>query len=71
MSVKDKLDEFHYHEALDRIHVIMCTIDEHLIQHPVCKLEKKVASKVDKALTLLFEAYQEVGEISHNRFKDI
>lgn len=71
MSVKDKLDQFHYHEALDRLHVVMSTINDHILQHPVCKLEKKVGNKVDKALILLFEAYQEVGEISHTRFKDI
>jgi hypothetical protein len=71
MSAKDKLDQFHYHEALDRLHVIMCTIDEHLIQHPVCKLEKTVGNKVEEALTLLYQAYQETGSISHTRFEDI
>ena len=71
MSAKDKLDQFHYHEALDRLHVIMSTIDDHLIQHPVCKLEKEVGNKVEEAFTLLFQAYQEVGLISHKRFEDI
>ena len=48
MSVKDKLDKFHYHEMLDS------TIDDHILQHPVCKLEKDVCTKVDEAVTLLY-----------------
>lgn len=68
MSVKDKLDKFHYHEMLDRLHIIMSTIDDHILQHPVCKLEKEVSTKVDKALTLLFQAYQEVGKIDCEKF---
>ena len=58
-SPKDKLDKFHYHEMLDRLHVVMSTIDDHILQHPVCKLEKDICTKVDDALTLLFQAYQE------------
>ena len=42
MSVKDKLDQFHYHEMLDRLHVLMSTLDDHILQHPVCKLEKEI-----------------------------
>jgi hypothetical protein len=71
MSVKDKLDKFHYHEMLDRLHVVMSTIDNHILQHPVCKLEKEVCTKVDEALTLLFQAYQEVGNIENNKFENI
>jgi hypothetical protein len=69
MSVKDKLDKFHYHEMLDRLHVVMSTIDDHILQHPVCKLEKDICTKVDEAVTLLYQAYQEAGKISHERFE--
>lgn len=68
MSVKDKLDQFHYHEMLDRLHVLMSTLDDHILQHPVCKLEKEISKKVDDALTLLFQAYQEAGKISYEKF---
>ena len=69
MSVKDKLDQFHYHEMMDRLHITMSNVNDHLLQHPVCKLEKDITSKVDEALTLLFQAYQEAGKISHERFE--
>lgn len=59
-----ELDDFHYHEALDRLHVIMDTIDNHLIQHPVLKAETKVKDLVDEANTKLWEAYQLIGSIT-------
>ena len=57
----DLLDKFHYHEALDRTHVICENIDSHLLQHPVCKLDKEIADKVELALDTLYEAYQIIG----------
>jgi len=51
----------HYHEMTDRLHVLMCTIDDHLLQHPVAKLDKNISKKIEKALELLAEAYQEAG----------
>ena len=50
-----------YHEVTDRLHVVMCTIDDHILQHPVAKLDKKVSNKVEKAIELLVEAYMEAG----------
>jgi hypothetical protein len=61
---KELLDEFHYHEMLDRLSLVSSIIDTHLLQHPVCKLEKEVSEKVDEALTLLMLAYQTTGNIS-------
>jgi len=61
MSKKIKLDKFHYHEMLDRLHVIQCTIDDHLQQHPVAKIETDVKDLISEAQDKLFEAYQIVG----------
>ena len=68
MAKKPKLTEFHYHEALDRSSVILDTIDRHLIQHPVCKLDKEVAKLVEDAAHKMFEAYQLLGDISVQLF---
>jgi hypothetical protein len=57
----------YYHEALDRLHVICCMIDDHLLQHPVSKLDKEVSQPIEKALYLLHEAYQITG---NKLFKD-
>ena len=58
----DKLDKYHYHELLDRLHVIMSNIDTHLTQHPVLELETEVNNLVEKAQTTLWEAYQLIGD---------
>jgi len=59
-----KLDDFHYHEALDRSYIIENIIEELLINHAVFKKHKKLRKKVVKAQTLLTEVYQEVGSLS-------
>ena len=66
MANKPKLDEYHYHEITDRIHIVMNMIDNALIQHPVLKLDKEPSKLVEEAQTLLAQAYQMVGE---TRFK--
>lgn len=58
---KPILNSGHYHEMVDRLHVITCTIDTHLLQHPVAKLDKDVSKKIEAALDLLHDAYQEAG----------
>ena len=45
----------------DRLHVLICTMDDHLLQHPVAKLDKKISKNIEKAVELLEEAYQEAG----------
>jgi hypothetical protein len=46
---------------VDRLHVITCTIDTHLLQHPVAKLDKNISGNIEKAVDLLCEAYQQAG----------
>lgn len=66
---KPKLDRFHYHEMLDRLHVIMHMADDHLQQHPVAKIESEIGKHIDAAVTSLFQAYQITGQIEHDKFK--
>lgn len=70
MAKKPKLTQFHYHEALDRASVIVDNIDRHLIQHPVCKLDKEVAELVEESATKMYEAYQLLGHRSCELFPD-
>ena len=58
---KPTLNSGHYHEMVDRLHVITCMIDTHLLQHPVAKLDKDISKKIEEALDLLHEAYQQAG----------
>jgi len=61
-ELEDFLNEGHYHEMADRLHVIMSTIDTHITQHPVSKINKKIYKQVEKAQNSLWEAYQEAGK---------
>lgn len=69
-KLTDLLDQFHYHEALDRASIICDNIDNHLLQHPVCKLDKEVSEKVEEALSSLWEAYQILGSRNAECQKD-
>jgi hypothetical protein len=68
MNKTPKLTEFHYHEALDRSSVVLDMVDRHLIQHPVCKLDKEVSKLIEEAADKLFEAYQLIGDRSIKLF---
>lgn len=70
VEIKEKLDQFHYHEALDRLNIIIDNCDGHLMQHPVIKIESDVKQNVEKAIEYLYKAYQQVGTISNNRFEN-
>ena len=64
------LDEFHYHEMLDRLHLMVCNIQDFLADHPVAIKHKRLGKKIDKAGMLLAEAYQMVGSMEYRKFDD-
>jgi len=66
-----KLDDFHYHEMMDRIHVINNTINDHLLVHPVATKHKRLYNKIEKALNLLADAYQMAGNLNFKSDKPI
>ena len=61
--MKTKLDKFHYHEALDRAYIVNDIVNEHLLDHPVISTHKPLKKKVKKAVRLLAEVYQEIGNL--------
>jgi hypothetical protein len=46
---------------MDRLHIVSCTIDEHILNHPLAEANKDVQIKIDEALSLLMDAYQMIG----------
>jgi hypothetical protein len=66
MEEKIEINDGHYLELMDRIHVASCTIDEHILNHPLCEVNKDIQIKIDEALELMMEAYQMVGNKSPN-----
>jgi len=65
---KIKLDEFHYHEAIDRTYICADIINTHLLQHPVIKKHKNLKKRVKKAQKLLLETYQLTGSLEVENF---
>ena len=68
-DLKDKLNPGHYLELMDRIHIIISTLDDHLIQHPLTKVERTVRNHLYTAVDALYDAYQEVGKLDYERNK--
>jgi hypothetical protein len=62
-----KINDGHYLELMDRLHVLTCLMDSHLVHHPLTKKIKKVKKLIDTAQWALLEAYQVVGEKDYER----
>jgi hypothetical protein len=58
---KNIINKGHYLELMDRIHIVACTIDDHILNHPLAENESDIQNKLDEALSLLLDAYQLVG----------
>ena len=65
-----KINDGHYLELLDRLHVIMCNIEEHCIKHPVSKKNKDIRFQLEYALGQLWDAYQQVGGLEDDKNKN-
>jgi hypothetical protein len=64
-----KINDGHYLELLDRLHVIMCNIEEHCIKHPISKKNKDIRFQLEYALGQLWDAYQQVGDLEDDKNK--
>lgn len=62
-----KINDGHYLELMDRLHVKLSEIEEHLMKHPLSPKIKKVKKLIDKAGMSLAEAYQLVGHELHKK----
>ena len=67
--MKNKINDGHYLELMDRLHVQTCMIEDHLAGHPLTKKIKKVKKFIDSAGMSLAEAYQIVGNESFKKTK--
>ena len=47
--VKQLINPGHAHEALDRCHVILCILDDHLLTHPYVQSDIEVLKEVEAA----------------------
>lgn len=56
------INDGHYLELMDRIHIVMMNVQGHLIEHPLSEHHPDIIKKLEKAQLKLWEAYQLVGE---------
>lgn len=66
---KPKLNNGHYLEIVDRLHLVSSIVNDHLLQHPACKIEKEICKEVDKALDHLANAYQIAGKLMFEKYE--
>lgn len=64
------INKGHYLELLDRIHVVICVIDDHLLNHPLTEMHSDVMKDILDASFFLTEAYQKVGSIEETFNED-
>ena len=65
-----KINDGHYLELLDRLHVIMCNVEEHCVKHPISKKNKDIRFQLEYALGQLWDAYQQVGGLEDDKNKN-
>lgn len=66
---KEELDEYHYHEFVDRTFIALEIIDSHLMNHPVCEQTPELKSLIEQSLDALSNAYQHAGRISFEKYE--
>lgn len=49
------------HEAIDRLHVVLSIIDEHLLSHPYITDRPELLQLIGEASSRLSDAYQAIG----------
>jgi hypothetical protein len=61
-----EINQGHYIEFMDRLHVVMHTIDVHLLKHPLADQDIRLRSLLEKAIEDLWDAYQISGIMDHD-----
>lgn len=61
-----EINDGHYLELMDRLHVIMSNLNDHCLEHPLAQSDEEIQSKIEYALEQLWDVYQMVGNKSPN-----
>ncbi len=66
MEDKIEINDGHYLELMDRLHVIICTLNDHCLEHPLSESDSDIKFQIEYALGQLWDAYQMVGNKTPN-----
>lgn len=58
------VDIYHYHEALDRTHIVTNIVADYLGEHPVYEKHVNLKKKIDVISDELNSLYQEIGNLT-------
>lgn len=61
-----KINDGHYLELMDRLHVIMCNLNDHCLEHPLTESDAEIQFKIEYVLGQLWDVYQTVGNKTPN-----
>ncbi len=61
MEDKVEINEGHYLELLDRLHIVMSNLNDHCLEHPVSQADEEIRFKIEYAIGQVWDAYQIVG----------
>jgi hypothetical protein len=61
MVSESEINEGHYLELMDRLHVVMCTLNDHCLEHPLTQKNEDIKFQIEYAIGQLWDAYQLVG----------
>ena len=59
--MENEINNGHYLELMDRLHVTIFNIDTHILQHPLSEVNKDIQNKINEAMETLMDVYQMVG----------
>ncbi len=52
---------------MDRLHVIMCTLNDHCVEHPLTETDSELKFQLEYALGRLWDVYQYVGNMEETK----
>jgi hypothetical protein len=70
MPRKKRIDQFHWHEALDRSLLAFEFFDQYVRQHSAVQASKKLKRETAEIADRMFRLYQALGEKSLNGDRD-
>ena len=59
--MENEINNGHYLELMDRLHVTISNIDTHILQHQLSEVNKDIQNKINEAMETLMDVYQMVG----------
>jgi hypothetical protein len=62
-----KINDGHYLELMDRLHVIMCTLNDHCVEHPLTESDGELKFQLEYALGRLWDVYQYIGNMEQTK----